>query len=44
MQSSHIEIELSPLPAVRFLFGPSTAQTPQIEPVTPAVPAEVVTT
>lgn len=44
MQSSHIELELAPLPAVRFLFGPTAAQTPTIEPVTPAIPAQVVTT
>ena len=32
MQSSHIEIELSPLPAVRFLFVPSSNPNPQIQP------------
>jgi hypothetical protein len=32
MQSSHIEIELSPLPAVRFLFVPGSTPTPQIQP------------
>ena len=32
MQSSHIEIELSPLPAVRFLFVPGSNPTPQITP------------
>jgi hypothetical protein len=41
MQSSHIEIELAPLPAVRFLFGPTTAQAPLIVPAAPDIPAEV---
>ena len=44
MQSSHIEIELAPLPAVRFLFGPTTAQAPLIEPATRDIPAEIVGT
>ena len=32
MQSSHIELELSPLPAVRFLFVPSGNPSPEIQP------------
>jgi hypothetical protein len=32
MQSSNIEIELSPLPAVRFLFVPSSNPSPQVQP------------
>lgn len=32
MQSNHIEIELSPLPAVRFLFVPGSAPAPNVPP------------
>jgi hypothetical protein len=44
MRSSHIEIELSPLPAVRFLFGPTAEQAPVIETITTPVAAELAKT
>jgi hypothetical protein len=32
MRSTHIEIELSPLPGVRFLFAPESTPAPHVEP------------